>query len=128
MSQYCAGGCYPFLALADPDAAVASLFGVKICRSYSLVAMKQYAAYFCVFSRGVAEVISNKNVRQEAVQFGDNFVIPSELLIDESGCLVDIFRAKWVSETMPRERVEHFLLHGTALENEEKENMKNNAE
>ena len=48
---------------------------------------------------------------------GANALIPSELLIDEHGVLVDIFRSDKILDTMAMEGILHFLLLGERLPN-----------
>ena len=42
-------------------------------------------------------------------------ILPSEFLIDEKGIIVDLYRAKTLSETIPMERVNCFLLGDKCL-------------
>ena len=110
------GNCYPFLALADPSGDVASKF--KADHHVNPLAL------FYSFVRGVPEInrifgtcnpipVSLLPETVRAYTF-----IPSELLIDENGILVDMLTAHTLYETMNFKRISHFLLYGTKFPGE----------
>lgn len=90
---------YPFHALADPDGTVSSLF--RVGRRNLFGCIKDALPF-----RHVVPIIKT------AVVKGDKSatILPSEFLIDEKGIIVDLYRAKTLSETIPMERVNCFLL------------------
>mmetsp|Transcript_19434 Transcript_19434/g.55911 ORF Transcript_19434/g.55911 Transcript_19434/m.55911 type:complete len:344 (+) Transcript_19434:130-1161(+) len=90
---------YPFHALADPDGAVSSFF--RVGRRNLFGCIKDALPF-----KHVVPII------RTAVVKGDKSatLLPSEFLIDEKGIIVDLYRAKTLSETMPMERVSRFLL------------------
>ena len=95
---------YPFHALADPDGMASSLFRVG---RRNLVGSIKDALPF----KHVVPIIKAALVK------GDQSVVmlPSEFLIDEKGIIVDLYRAKTLSETIPMERVNCFLLGDKCL-------------
>eukprot|EP00563_Minutocellus_polymorphus_P018038 CAMPEP_0197718852 /NCGR_PEP_ID=MMETSP1434-20131217/2839_1 /TAXON_ID=265543 /ORGANISM="Minutocellus polymorphus, Strain CCMP3303" /LENGTH=318 /DNA_ID=CAMNT_0043303543 /DNA_START=199 /DNA_END=1155 /DNA_ORIENTATION=+ len=92
---------YPFHALADPDGAVSSLF--RVGRRNLFGCIKDALPF-----KHAVPII------RTAVVKGDNAksatMLPSEFLIDEQGIIVDLYRAKMLSETIPMERVNCFLI------------------
>ena len=90
---------YPFHALADPDGTVSSLF--RVGRRNLFGCIKDALPF-----KHVVPIIKT------AVVKGDQSVtiLPSEFLIDEKGIIVDLYRAKTLSETIPMDRVNCFLL------------------
>lgn len=95
---------YPFHALSDPDGAVSSVF--RVGRRNLFGCIKDALPF-----RHVVPIIKT------AVVKGDKSatILPSEFLIDEKGIIVDLYRAKTLSETIPMERVNCFLLGDKCL-------------
>ena len=90
---------YPFHALADPDGEVSSLF--RVGRRNLLGCIKDALPF-----RQVVPIV------KAAVVDGDPSVtmLPSEFLIDENGIIVDLYRSKTLSKTIPMDRVSCFLM------------------
>ena len=95
---------YPFHALADPDGTVSSLF--RVGRRNLFGCIKDALPF-----KHVVPIIKT------AVVKGDQSVtiLPSEFHIDEKGIIVDLYRAKSLSETIPMDRVNCFLLGDKCL-------------
>jgi len=92
--RLCDGGLYPFLALADPDGQAASSFHLG---SKSILPNVRTIAF---------KLLKKRDFPPLPLQ---NFS-PAEFLIDETGVLVDILRAKKSTEFMAMERIQQFLL------------------
>lgn len=111
--------CYPFLALADEDGKVANAFQVE--KKGLLGHGIDYGRDFQTLRRahgGLCQMYSTTTVA-EIFQFPSSpLFLPSELLIDEEGVLVDMLRAGKVLEIMPMERVTQFLLFGANIPSE----------
>lgn len=119
--------CYPFLALADPEGETYKTFQVKILslakfvtgnsgRTISLLwkykndPNDHRTSLVRMIGDGLSSVIKDKAFSTGAVK-----VLPSELLINEEGTMVDRLDANKVGDTMPMDRIAHFLLHGKKL-------------
>ena len=95
---------YPFHALADPDGTVSSLFRVGRRSLYGCI---KDALPF----KHVMPIIKTAVVKRDQ----SVMILPSEFLIDEKGVIVDLYRAKTLSETIPMDRVNCFLLGDKCL-------------
>mmetsp|Transcript_36581 Transcript_36581/g.76771 ORF Transcript_36581/g.76771 Transcript_36581/m.76771 type:complete len:330 (+) Transcript_36581:42-1031(+) len=99
--------CYPFTALADTDGSVGRMYQLE---TNSVVGTVTDVATMLRKHGGVC----NLSFARELSTFPSSpFMLPSELLIDEEGVLVDVLRAEKSSETMNVDRITNFLLAGS---------------
>lgn len=117
--------CYPFLALADPKGESYETFQVKNLSFPKFVAGNSLRT-LSLLRKYVKDPDDHRTIgvllnaisstkREKAFATGAITVLPSEILIDEEGIMVDRMDAKKVGDTMSMERIAHFLLHGTKL-------------
>lgn len=112
--------CYPFLALADTDGNVGKAFGVEskglMGHVYDLGRDLRTlrGAY-----GGICNFVSATGLSEEFSFREAPFMLPSELLVDEEGVLVDVLRAESSIESMTLDRVTQFLLFGADIPSKE---------
>jgi len=109
---------YPFLALADPDGSVGSIFQTK---------SKGFISHGIDFGRdfrtltrahrSFCSMFSATSWREEFKFPASTSMLPSEFLINEDGVLVDVLRAEKVIESMAHDmdRIVRFLLLGAKI-------------
>ena len=117
IARLCNGITYPFLPLADPDGKAGAAFNVnnksKLNHLLSLASIRGEVMKY----HGTSS-LSTPASRLERKSVGARTLIPSELLIDEHGVLVDILRPEKYGETMTMDRISYFLLFGKKLPEE----------
>ena len=115
ISRLCGENGYPFLALADPDGTAASIFNIEhknfIRQILENVSNHPQLARY----HKTCNLIPVSSFRESFFNNvgGANTLLPSELLIDENGVLVDIMRAEKSIESMMMGRITQSLLFGT---------------
>jgi len=111
---------YPFLALADTDGNAGKAFGVEskglMGHLYDLG--KDLRTLRGAYG-GICNLVSPTALSEEFKFREAPFMLPSELLVDEEGVLVDVLRAESSMESMKLDRVTQFLLFGADAPNEE---------
>lgn len=109
---------YPFLALADPDGSVGSIFQIK---------SKGFMSHGIDFGRdfrtlrrahkSICSMFPATSWREEFKFPASASMLPSEFLINEDGVLEDVLRAEKVIESMAHDmdRIVRFLLLGAKI-------------
>jgi hypothetical protein len=115
ISRLCNGLVYPFVPLAAPDGKAGDLFCVehksKVLHLVNFLAIRRELMKY----HDTRRVSSSTSRLEKKSTPGAATILPSELLIDEHGVLVDILRAHKNADTMTRDRISYFLLFGEKL-------------
>jgi hypothetical protein len=124
ISCLCNGVVYPFIPLADPDGKVGDLVCVEH-KSKVLHLMDYFTTRHELVRYHNTRRVSSSTSRLEKKSIsGAATILPSELLIDEHGVLVDILRAHKNADSMTMDRISHFLLFGEKLPDGDKPRTK----
>lgn len=113
--RLCNGVVYPFIPLADPDGKAADLFCVehksKILHMIDFLSVRRELMKY----HNTRHISSSTSRLEKRSIPGAGTILPSELLIDENGVLIDILRAHKNKDSMTMDRISYFLLFGQKL-------------
>lgn len=109
---------YPFVPLADPEGTAADVFCVehksRILHAINYMSMRRELMRY----HNTSHISSSTSRLEKKTMVGACTILPTELLINENGVLIDVLRAHNTVESMTMERISHFLLSGKKLPDE----------
>ena len=109
---------YPFVPLADPEGKAADVFCVehksRILHAVNYITMRKELMRY----HDTCHISSSTSRLEKRTMVGASTILPTELLINENGVLIDVLRAHNTVESMTMDRISHFLLFGKKLPDE----------
>ena len=118
---------YPFLPLADPGGKVANLYCIqhksRILHAVNYMSIRRELMRY--YHHDTHPISSPTSRLEKKTMAGAATCLPTELLINEHGVLIDILRARNAVESMTMDRISHFLLLGTRLPDKKEGNNNN---